>query len=83
MSGPLPISEIRVPVTEGPGFLTHVFMEREDDGSVCLGVYNRRGDTYAYSRLSLKHFLALVSAITADQEGEITDDDDALRRDCD
>lgn len=72
--------EVRFPLAEGPGFLKQVFVEREDDGTICLGVYNNRGDPYAYSRIQLGQFLAALAIVCP--EG-IPDADDPLRRDRD
>lgn len=72
------IREVRFAITEGPGFLTQMGMEREEDGTIALVVYNRRGDVYAFSRLSEHDFRTACALLSGDDDAA-----DKVRRGCD
>lgn len=55
-------TEIRLPLEEGPGFLAGVFVEREDEATVAIGVHKESG-VYAYARISIDQFRKLVEII--------------------
>lgn len=44
--------EVRFPFAEGPGFLSHVSVELEDEGTITLGVAKDHGQAYAYARIT-------------------------------
>jgi hypothetical protein len=44
--------EVRFPITEGPGFLDHVFVERTDEGSVCIGITKKAGYAYVWADIT-------------------------------
>lgn len=46
-----------------PFFLLGSFIAKEEDGSICFGVFKEGGD-YAFSRMTLIDFLAAVRTIT-------------------
>lgn len=56
-------TEIRLPLTEGPGFLEGVFLEREDDGPVEIGVVNNRGFAYAFASVDPAGFWRIVDTL--------------------
>lgn len=55
--------EVRLPLTEKPGFLSHAFVEREDEGAVAIGVANNRGEAYAYARITPEQFWRMARAL--------------------
>lgn len=44
--------EVRLPLVEGPGFLGSVFVEREDEGAISIGVLKKDGQVYAYATIT-------------------------------
>lgn len=79
MSGGITPLEVRLPLTEGPGFLEQFSFEVEDDGSIILGVYNQSGNLYAFLRLAPEDFRK-HAAFILDAAGATVDADDAIRR---
>lgn len=71
--------EVRLPLTEGPDFLKNAFLEREDEGTVAIGIYNRSG-VYAYARINEDQFWRIADALFP--EGRPADDA-KIRRDGD
>lgn len=61
-------TEVRLPLAEGPGFLAGVFVEREDEATIAIGVYKENG-VYAYARIDIQTFRDLV-ALVGYQPGE-------------
>lgn len=55
--------EVRLPLTEGPGFLDHAFVELEDEGTVAIGVAKEGGNAYAYTRIAPDQFWRMVRAL--------------------
>ncbi len=55
--------EVRFSITEGPGFLPHMGLEVEDEGTVAIIAYNKRGEAYAFSRITMGEFRAAVSLL--------------------
>lgn len=55
--------EIRLPLTEGPGFLDRAFVELEDEGTVAIGVLNQKGQVYAYARIDEAQFWRIADAL--------------------
>lgn len=44
--------EVRFPLTEGPGFLGHAFVELTDEGNVSIGLVKKNGYAYAWSDIT-------------------------------
>ena len=55
--------EVRLPLTEGPGFLGNTFVELEDEGTVAIGVMKENGAVYAYSRITADQWWRLSRAL--------------------
>lgn len=70
--------EVRFSVTEGPGFLPSMGLEVEDGGTVAIVAYNKRGECYVFSRITMGEFRAAVSIL--DPEGEVANGDAEVRR---
>lgn len=56
-------TEVRLPLTEGPGFLKSAFVELEDEGTVAIGVLNERGYVYAYARIDEAQFWRIADSL--------------------
>lgn len=72
--------EVRLPLTEGPGFLGNAFVELEDEGTVAIGVLKENGSAYAYSRITAEQFWRVARVLFP--EGD-PDADAEVRRDGD
>lgn len=44
-------------------FLTSVFIELEDEGTIAIGVSKRNGDCYAFTRITKKQFLSAIKLL--------------------
>lgn len=73
--------EVRLPLTEGPGFLGTAFVELEDEGTVAIGVLKENGAAYAYSRITAEQWWRMSRALFP--EGDPGDGDAAVRRSSD
>ena len=73
--------EVRLPLTEKPGFLAHAFIELEDEGTIAVGVLKDDGSAYAYSRITAEQFHRIYRALFP--EGDPGDANAAVRRDSD
>lgn len=72
--------EVRLPLAEGPGFLTNAFVELEDEGTVAIGVLNNKGYVYAYARIDEAQFWRIADVLFP---GGRPADDAEIRRDGD
>lgn len=50
-------------MTEGPAFLSSVFIELEEKGTIAIGV-QKPGDTYAFTRITKQDLLQAVAFLT-------------------
>ena len=55
--------EVRLPLVESPGFLSHAFVELEDEGTIAIGVSKDNGSAYAYSRITADQFWRVARAL--------------------
>lgn len=62
--------EVRFNVTEGPGFLPQMGIELEEGGTIAIIAYNRKGECYAFSRISRRDFRAAVDLLCGEGDGE-------------
>lgn len=72
--------EVRFPLAEGPRFISHVFIEYEDEGTIAIGVAKENG-VYAYARITQEQWQAINTIL--DPQGEFRNANAQIRRSCD